>query len=132
MSEVAPASAATTPADTATPPRVQGIPVTAAAAQTAVTKKILTTLPAKLPRSDIGVFIICFLLVALMLWKAGTKGAIGVPFKPDVGSSILPLLGGLLLVSLFVERVIEVFVSIWSDRQTVVHQQNRSPRGLDL
>ena len=60
-----------------------------------------------------------------MLWKAGVNGAVGLPFKPDLGSSIPGLLGSLLIVSLFVERVIEVFVSVWADRETAAHEQNR-------
>jgi hypothetical protein len=59
-----------------------------------------------------------------MLCVAGIAGTVGLPFKPDLGSSIPTLLGSLLIISLFVERVIEVFVSVWSDRETAFHEQN--------
>jgi hypothetical protein len=68
------------------------------------------------------VFVICAALGGLMLWRAGVTGAVGLPIKTDV--SIPAVFGSLFLVSLFVERVIEVFVSVWSDRQTAVHEQN--------
>jgi hypothetical protein len=46
------------------------------------------------------------------------EGLAGIPFAKDLGSKVPGLLGSLLIVSLFVERVIEVFVSIWRDEET--------------
>ena len=48
---------------------------------------------------------------------------VGIPFVEDVTSKVPGLLGSLLLVSLFVERVIEVFVSIWRDERTDMLEQ---------
>jgi hypothetical protein len=69
------------------------------------------------------VFGICAALGAFMLWRASRGNpAVGLSFNSDV--SIPGLFGSLFLISLFVERVIEVFISVWSDRQTSVHEQN--------
>lgn len=74
--------------------------------------------------SDTIVFVVCALLCLLFLWRAGAVGAVGLVFRQDLFSALPSLFSSLLLVSLFVERVIEVFVSVWSDRQSAVHQQN--------
>lgn len=63
----------------------------------------------------------------MIFWGLATAGILtisvrerlaGIPFAKDLGSKVPGLLGSLLIVSLFVERVIEVFVSIWRDEET--------------
>jgi len=104
------------------PPKPAG-PSPHAVARTAESKQGLSNSAKDWP-SDWITFIFCALAGMFMLWRAGVTGAVGLTFKPDIASSVPVLLGSLLLVSLFVERVVEVFVSVWSDRQTVIHQQN--------
>jgi hypothetical protein len=58
------------------------------------------------------------LATAGILSIAVRNDMVGVPFVNDLGSKAPVLLGSLLIVSLFVERVIEVFVSIWRDEET--------------
>ncbi|MFL6417204.1 MAG: hypothetical protein ACJ74Y_16205 [Bryobacteraceae bacterium] len=55
---------------------------------------------------------------AVVLWVSVKESFVGIAFTEDLGSKVPGLLGSLLLVSLFVERVIEVFVSIWRDEDT--------------
>jgi len=55
------------------------------------------------------------LATAAFLTISVSNGLVGIPFAKDLGSKVPGLLGSLLLASLFVERVIEVFVSIWRD-----------------
>jgi hypothetical protein len=54
----------------------------------------------------------------VILWIVATRPPMGLPFVDNLPAKIPGLLGSLLVVSLFVERVIEVFVSIWQDEQT--------------
>jgi hypothetical protein len=87
--------------------------------------RLLAGKPAKDWKMDWGVVVICALLGVIILLAAAVNRAVGLTFKADLGSSILGLLGSLLIVSLFVERVIEVFVSVWADREAARHEQNR-------
>jgi hypothetical protein len=70
--------------------------------------------------------------LSLVVWETITvailgialaKHPIGLVFTADLPSRIPGILGSLLVVSLFVERVIEVFVSIWRDEETDTLQQ---------
>lgn len=60
---------------------------------------------------------------AAILTMSVKGGFVGIPFTKDLGSKVPSLLGSLLVVSLFVERVIEVFVSIWRDEATDMLEQ---------
>ena len=63
----------------------------------------------------------CGLLVVGLLLYAGNRGWHTLEFR-DV--SIPGIFGSMLLVSLFVERMIEVFVSVWIDRDSAAHEQS--------
>ena len=59
----------------------------------------------------------------LLCWVvAAMSSSEALAIKQDL--NITGLFSSLLLVALFVERVIEVFVSVWCDPQTAVHEQN--------
>lgn len=51
------------------------------------------------------------------------KSPIGLAFAENLSSKVPGMLGSLMVVSLFVERVIKVFVSIWHDEETDNLQQ---------
>lgn len=72
--------------------------------------------------TDYRVYAICGVVVASVLYLAGEQrwGAI----KFDSKASVPSVLGSMLAVALFVERVIEVFVSVWVDRASAIHEQN--------
>lgn len=72
--------------------------------------------------SDYVLYTCCGLVIAASLYWAGNQrwGMITIDPKASVPS----LLSTMLVVSLFVERVIEVFVSVWVDRASAIHQQN--------
>jgi hypothetical protein len=90
------------------------------------TQKTINTLSTKEKyfRSDWIVFLLSAFLGAVMLWYAGSTGTTSVKFVENIGLFITKVFGSMFLVSLFVERVIEVFVFIWCDRQSAVHEQN--------
>jgi hypothetical protein len=75
-------------------------------------------------RSDWLVFFAAAALGAGMLWFAGITQTVELKFTENLGTTLVGVFSSMLLVSLFVERVIEVFVSLWSDRQSAVHEQN--------
>jgi len=59
----------------------------------------------------------------LLCWVvAAMSSSEALAIKQDL--NITGLFSSLLLVALFVERVIEVFVSVWCDPQTAMHEQN--------
>ena len=58
-----------------------------------------------------GLATAAFLIVAVL------KDLVGIRLVSDLGTKLPGVLGSLLVVSLFVERVIEVFVSIWRDQE---------------
>jgi hypothetical protein len=58
------------------------------------------------------------IFTVFILYIVTTKPPMGLPFVTNLATKIPGLLGSLLVVSLFVERVIEVFVSIWQDEET--------------
>jgi hypothetical protein len=67
--------------------------------------------------------ILSAIATAIFLGYAVKQGFVGIPFAEDLVSKVPGLLGSLLIVSLFVERVIEVFVSIWRDERTDMLEQ---------
>jgi hypothetical protein len=75
--------------------------------------------------NDIGVIIGCAIASLLIMGAAAITNSVGLTFRSDLSSTLPSILSTLLIVSLFVERVIEVFVSVWSDRETDEHEQNR-------
>ena len=74
---------------------------------------------------DIWVIIICAIAGLVIMVSAGVTNSVGLAFRDDLNSTLPGIVSTLLIVSLFVERVIEVFVSVWSDRETDEHEQNR-------
>lgn len=76
--------------------------------------------------NDKKVIIYSFLSAAIILGVAGYYSTKSLEFHKEIWTALIPsVLGSLLLVSLFVERLIEVFVSIWCDPQSAMHEQNR-------
>lgn len=57
-------------------------------------------------------------LAGLILAVALTTGPLGLPFVDNLGAKVPNILGALLIVSIFAERVVEVFVSIWRDPES--------------
>jgi hypothetical protein len=74
---------------------------------------------------DIVAIIICAIAGLVIVGVAGAANSVGLTFRNDLSSTLPSVLSTLLIVSLFVERVIEVFISVWSDRETDEHEQNR-------
>lgn len=74
--------------------------------------------------NDSRVVGICAITAFAFLVIASITGADGMKFQENLGSLLPTLLGSLLVVALLVERVIEVFVSVWCDREAAVHEQN--------
>ena len=74
--------------------------------------------------NDYRVYALCGIAVVGMLATAGYRGWDQLRFITD--PPITSIFSSLLLVSLFVERVIEVFVSVWVDKQSSAHEQNLS------
>ena len=71
--------------------------------------------------TDYKVYTICGITIVAMLFLAGLRGWTQLTF---LDASIPKIFASMLLVSLFVERVIEVFVSVWVDRESAGHEQN--------
>jgi hypothetical protein len=70
---------------------------------------------------DWRVYACCALLaVALLAWPAMD----GWHHLQFASVSIPGVFGSMMLVALFVERAIEVFVAVWIDRDSAVHEQN--------
>lgn len=95
-----------------------------ALAQTEKTRRTLTD-KSKAEIHDIGVVIICAIAGLIIVAIAAMSNSTGLTFRSDLTSALPAVLSTLLIVSLFVERVIEVFVSVWSDREADEHEQNR-------
>lgn len=72
--------------------------------------------------TDYKVYAICGIVIAVMLGLAGYQTWGKLVF--DDKAPILSIFGSMLLVALFVERAIEVFVSVWVDRDSAIHEQN--------
>ena len=75
-------------------------------------------------RSDWIVFLVTAVLGIVMLWYAGSTKSVELKFPNNLGTMLVGVFSSMHLVSLFVERVIEVFVSLWCDRQSAIHEQN--------
>ncbi len=74
--------------------------------------------------SDWKVLSVSALLTAAMLWLTWLHAAAALTFQEHLPTMIPGIFSSMLIISLLVERVIEVFVSLWCDPQTAVHQQN--------
>lgn len=74
--------------------------------------------------SDRLVLVLAPVSVCAVVYCAARYGSIGLSVKKDFTTLVPGIFGTMMLLALFVERVIEVFVSIWSDQQTSVHQQS--------
>lgn len=90
-------------------------------------KKSLERVKSGVPPSlqDIVLIAVCALLGLLVAICAGGFQFERLIFDPKLGQNLANVLGTLLVVSVFVERVIEVFVSAWSDPESDQHEQNR-------
>ena len=90
------------------------------------TKKTRESLQAKLgeKRHDIAAVIVSGIFGASIILFAAATVSTGLAFRSDLSSTLPSVASTLLFVSLFVERVIEIFVSAWSDREADEHQQN--------
>ena len=72
--------------------------------------------------TDYKVYALCGLGIVGMLALASYHRWNQIAFDPK--ASIPTILSSMLVVSLFVERIIEVFVSVWVDRDSASHEQN--------
>jgi hypothetical protein len=90
-------------------------------------QKSLEVVKSGVPTSwlDTAVIVVCALLGLLVAICAGGFRFDRLIFDPKLGQNLANVLGALLVVSTFVERVIEVFVSAWSDPESDQHEQNR-------
>jgi hypothetical protein len=91
------------------------------------TKKSLEAIKATSPasRQDLVLIVACALLAFVIMISAGGWKFESLAFDPKLNQNLPNVLTTLLVVSLFVERVIEVFVSAWSDSKVDQHEQNR-------
>jgi hypothetical protein len=90
------------------------------------TKRTRESLAAELgeKRHDIATVVVSAIFGASIILFAAATVSTGLTFRGDLSSTLPSVASTLLFVSLFVERVIEVFVSAWSDRDADEHQQN--------
>ena len=63
----------------------------------------------------------CVLLALLLLAVPASGDWSNVAWK---GEAVTSVFSSMMLIALFVERAIEVFVSVWVDRASAVHEQN--------
>jgi hypothetical protein len=91
------------------------------------TQKSIEAMQKKTPANihdTIAIVVCAFFALAVMIctgyWKLEN-----LKFDPDLYKNLPNVLSTLLVVSLFVERAIEVFVSAWSDPEADRHEQNR-------
>lgn len=71
--------------------------------------------------TDLYVVGVCAIAGIIILLVAGWNGSVPLKVKQDI--AVTSLFGSLFLVSLFVERVIEIFVTAWTDGETAFHEQ---------
>ncbi len=71
--------------------------------------------------ADLCVVGVCAVVGIIILLVAGWNGSVPLTVKHDI--AVATLFGSLFLVSLFVERVIEIFVTAWTDGETAFHEQ---------
>jgi len=102
-----------------------------ARAQTERTMAMLSTLlpppPQAAPKRssrNLYAMIIAAVFVAAVLAMVWQHGPIGLKFVPSPLTVVPTLLGSMLLVSLFIERAVEVFVSVFGDPKVAAHEQN--------
>lgn len=90
-------------------------------------QKAIAKAKSGLPTSlqDLLVIALCALIGLVVAICAGGFRFERLVFDPKLGQNLANVLGALLVVSAFVERVIEVFVSAWSDPESDQHEQNR-------
>jgi hypothetical protein len=110
------------PANIVPPPA--GPTASIALAQTEKTRKAIQEKPA-MDYHDLLVIGICAFLAIVFTVCAGGWRFDGLKFDPDLNKNLPNILSTLLIVSIFVERVIEVFVSAWADQKVDQHEQNR-------
>jgi hypothetical protein len=72
--------------------------------------------------TDYLIYALCVATIAAMLYMAANNAWDKLSFNTE--ASLSAIFGAMLLVALFVERVIEVFVSVWIDRGSAIHEQN--------
>lgn len=87
-----------------------------AEAQEYLPRKALTSRSAQLRKNLVTIIWIAITGVILLI--AATTKPVGLYFVDSFTARVPSILGGLFLVSVFVERLVEVFVSIWRDPET--------------
>ncbi|MDQ2868601.1 MAG: hypothetical protein M3R59_09375 [Verrucomicrobiota bacterium] len=87
-----------------------------AEAQEYLPRKVLTSRSAQLRKNLVT--IIWIAITGIILLIAGTTKPVGLYFVDSFTARVPSILGGLFLVSVFVERLVEVFVSIWRDPES--------------
>lgn len=74
-------------------------------------------------KSGKGLMLACALLCVLAVWLAAQWQSGALAFQSNLAALAPGIFGSMLLVALFVERMIEVFVSLWAPPQVAAHQQ---------
>ena len=103
-----------------------------AIAQTARTMATLDAQLAQLPMQgsqkrvsrNVWAMLIAGAFVATVLVLVWQNGPIGLKFVDDPLTVVPTLLGSMLLVSLFIERAVDVFVAVFGDPKIAAHDQN--------
>jgi hypothetical protein len=95
-----------------------------ALARTEKSRKAIKEEP-KMDYHDLWVIGICAALALFITVSAGGLRFGSLKFDVDLNKNLPNILSTLLVVSIFVERVIEVFVSVWADQEVDQHEQNR-------
>lgn len=70
-----------------------------------------------------GLMAACALLCVAAVWLAASWHSGALAFRDNLAALVPGIFGSMLLVALFVERMIEVFVSLWAPPQVAAHQQ---------
>jgi len=74
-------------------------------------------------KSGKGLMAACAMLCVAAVWLAAQWQSGALSFRDNLVTLAPGIFGSMLLVALFVERMIEVFVSLWAPPEVAVHQQ---------
>ena len=74
-------------------------------------------------RAGKGLMVACALLCVAAVALAASWQAGALAFQANFTALVPGIFGSMLLVALFVERMIEVFVSLWAPPEVAAHQQ---------
>lgn len=75
-------------------------------------------------RVDVLVMTVAVVLPLLILGIVWWMSPVALDIRDGLETIIPSLLGAMLVVSTFVERVVEVFVAVWRHPQAAIHEQN--------